>query len=401
MWGCGDSGDNLNRGISSDGRFRGQPRTGHMNQSAASIIVGRDDIIRCAGVWKLQHLSDLEQQIARCSWPEEATLVCDASNVSGMDTGGAVLLQGTLDTLKRKGRQVALQGLQPDFAQLLNMVSLNWTSIQHVRAAPGRTWLDRIGHSAWTRLRHTVAGVSFLGESTVVLLRLLPTPRLIRWRALLSNLDLDGFKALPITGLLTFLMGVVIAYQGAEQLRTVGANIFVVDLVGISILREIAPLTIAILIAGRSGSSYTAQIGTMKVTEELDALRTLGLAPLPFLVLPRVLALVIALPLLTVYADIVGVFGGMLIAAGQLGVTFNEFISRFQEAIAIRHFWIGLVKAPVFAVIIGLVGCYQGFQIRGGVDDVGRHTTISVVQSIFLVIVFDALFSVLLSWLKL
>jgi phospholipid/cholesterol/gamma-HCH transport system permease protein len=198
--------------------------------------------------------------------------------------------------------------------------------------------------------------------------------------------------------LLTFLVGVVIAYQGAEQLRKFGTNIFIVDLVGISLLREIAPLIVAILIAGRSGSAYAAQIGTMKVTEELDAVRTLGLSPINLLVLPRALALVIALPLLTVYADILGTFGGLLIASSQLKVSFTEFLSRFEEAVALRHFLIGLGKAPFFAVIIALVGCYQGFQIRGGVDDVGRHTTISVVQSIFLVIIFDAICSILLNW---
>jgi phospholipid/cholesterol/gamma-HCH transport system permease protein len=198
--------------------------------------------------------------------------------------------------------------------------------------------------------------------------------------------------------LLTFLVGVVIAYQGAEQLRKFGTNIFIVDLVGISLLREIAPLLVAILIAGRSGSAYAAEIGTMKVTEELDAVRTLGIAPMNLLVLPRTLALVIALPLLTVYADMMGVAGGMLIASSQLNVSVAAFVARFEEAVAVRHFLIGLGKAPFFAMIIALVGCYQGFQIRGGVDDVGRHTTISVVQSIFLVIVFDAICSILLNW---
>lgn len=210
--------------------------------------------------------------------------------------------------------------------------------------------------------------------------------------------ELDGVRALPITGLLTFLVGIVIAYQGAEQLKKFGTNIFIVDLVGISLLREIAPLIVAILIAGRSGSAYAAEIGTMKVTEELDAVRTLGISPMNLLVLPRVLGLIIALPLLTVYADVVGVFGGMLIALGELNVSFVEFVTRFEEAVPLRHFLIGLGKAPFFAALIALVGCYQGFQIRGGVDDVGRHTTISVVQGIFLVIVFDAICSILLNW---
>ena len=163
----------------------------------------------------------------------------------------------------------------------------------------------------------------------------------------------------------------------------------------------ISPLIVAILIAGRSGSAYAAEIGTMKVTEELDAVQTLGLSPIQLLVLPRVFALILALPLLTVYADALGVFGGMLTASNQLNVSFTEFVARFEEAVALRHFLIGLGKAPFFAIIIALVGSYQGFQIRGGVDDVGRHTTTSVVESIFLVIVFDAWCSILLSWWEL
>lgn len=246
-----------------------------------------------------------------------------------------------------------------------------------------------------------MCGLAFLGETTVAVLRSMSRPKSIRWRAVVRVLEQDGVQALPITGLLTFLVGVVIAYQGAEQLRKFGTNIFIVDLVGISLLREIAPLLVAILIAGRSGSAYAAEIGTMKVTEEMDAVRTLGISPMNLLVLPRTFALVIALPLLTFYSDAFGVFGGMLIASGELNVSFAEFVDRFEEAVALRHFLIGIGKAPFFAMIIALVGCYQGFQIRGGVDDVGRHTTISVVQSVFLVIVFDAICSILLNWMNL
>ncbi len=367
----------------------------------ASVAIGTDAVIRIAGVWTLPELPAIEREVASASWPAGRDLVWDASQVTAMDSGGAVLLHRTLTQLDRQGRHVTLRGLRPEFAELLKLVSAHWTRVGREATGPSANWLERVGAFAWNRLQQWIGGLGFLGESAVALVRSLAAPRSIRWRALWNSLELDGFNALPIIGLLTFLMGIVIAYQGAEQLRSVGANIFIVDLVGIALLREIAPLVTAILVAGRSGSAYTAQIGTMQVTEELDALRTLGLSPMKVLVLPKVLSLAIALPLLTVYADVVGVFGGMLIAAGQLSVTFLEFLTRFEEAIALRHFLIGVVKAPVFAAIIALVGCYQGFQIRGGVDDVGRHTTISVVQSIFLVIVFDAFFSILLSWWKL
>ncbi len=210
-----------------------------------------------------------------------------------------------------------------------------------------------------------------------------------------------GLEALPITGLLSFLMGVVIAYQGADQLQRFGANIFVVDLVALAMLRELSPLLTAIIIAGRSGSAYTAQIGTMKVTEEIDALRTIGVGAQELLVVPKVVALIIVMPLLTVYTDVTGVLGGMVMARTKLDVSFDVFIDRLDEAIQLSSYWTGLAKAPVFAMIIALVGCYRGFQVTGSAESVGAQTTMSVVQSIFLVIVTDAIFSIVFLWLDL
>lgn len=367
----------------------------------ATLANGGDGTLHLEGSWILQHLEALEAHLATMPWPEQVALVFDASRLTAMDTGGAVLFAHTLHQLEQQGCRVTVTGLRPEYAQLLEIVTQHWGEVRSELLTATPTWLDRLGRFAMVQWQQGRRGLGFLGETAVVLQRLLASPRDIRWRALFSSLEIDGFHALPIIGLLSFLMGIVIAYQGAEQLRSVGANIFVVDLVGISLLREIAPLVTAVLVAGRSGSAYTAQIGTMKVTEELDALRTLGLDPMRLLVIPRALALLIAMPLLTVYADIVGVLGGMVSASSQLGVNFTVFIDRFEEAVAIKHFFIGVGKAPAFALIVALVGCYQGFQIRGGVDDVGRHTTISVVQSIFLVIVFDALASIVLNWWKL
>ena len=215
------------------------------------------------------------------------------------------------------------------------------------------------------------------------------------------NIRSAGLNALPIVGLLAFLMGVVVAYQGAGQLRTFGANIFVVDLVGLSLLREFAPLITAIIIAGRSGAAYAAQIGTMVVTEEMDAMRTIGIAPQEMLVLPKLMALVIALPLLTVYADLMGVGGGMLMAKTRLGVGYAEFVERFVKAVSVTDYLVGVLKAPVFAFIIVVASCFQGFRAQGGADGVGQQTTRSVVWSIFMVIVVDAVFSVVFSVLDL
>jgi phospholipid/cholesterol/gamma-HCH transport system permease protein len=363
----------------------------------ASVSIS-DNVIRCQGRWTLPYLADLQREGVALRWPRAKRVVYDASRITAMDTGGALLLYESIEMARRRGCESALEGLRPEFDDLLRIVSSHWARAGHEAAGSRAGWSERLDQTFRRYAESIILGLAFLGESTVALVGVLSRPKSIRWRALLRVIELDGVQALPITGLLTFLVGVVIAYQGAEQLRKFGTNIFIVDLVGISLLREIAPLIVAILIAGRSGSAYAAEIGTMKVTEELDAVRTLGISPMSLLVLPRALALVIALPLLTVYADVLGVFGGMLIASGQLNVSFTEFVARFEEAVSVRHFLIGLGKAPFFAAIIALVGCYQGFQIRGGVDDVGRRTTISVVQSIFLVIVFDAICSILLNW---
>lgn len=260
---------------------------------------------------------------------------------------------------------------------------------------------ERVGKSTVDQIKQLLEALSFIGETAHALVKIILQPKRIRWRPILFNIRTAGFDALPIVGLLSFLLGIVVAYQGAGQLRQYGANIFVADLVGLSMLREFAPLMTAIIIAGRSGSAYAAQIGTMAVTEEIDAMRTLGISPQELLVLPKVIALFIAMPLLTVFADALGVFGGMLMAQQQLDVGFIEFLDRFVKAVSPTAFMIGVGKAPIFALIIAMVGCFQGFRTRGGADSVGRQTTRSVVQSIFLVIVADALFSVAFSMLDL
>ena len=356
--------------------------------------------IALAGAWTARAMAaDLPTRLRDLHAPSKE-LQADASGIQALDTAGAWVLQDLLQRLRQEGAQVSLQGLRPEFAKLMEAMA------QHSgQAAPAATpqpsLLARVGIAAHDALAQSTALLGFVGESALAAWASLRQPARIRWRPILFNLRTAGLDALPIVGLLAFLLGIVVSFQGANQLRQYGANIFVADLVGLSMLREFAPLITAIILAGRSGSAYAAQIGTMAVSEEIDAMRTLGMVPQEVLVQPKLVALAIAMPLLTVYADVLGVAGGMLMASTQLDVGASDFIDRLAKAVSVTDFLIGVCKAPVFAVIIVVVGCFQGFLTKGGADAVGRQTTRSVVQSIFLVIMADALFSVAFSMLKL
>ncbi len=354
----------------------------------------------CAGEWTLPASATLDRALAGIPWPQAGELVVDATRVSALDTAGAWLLHRTQRELAGRGCTVRVAGLRPEFASLLDLVAAREVPLASP-APPEPGLLARIGRRASAGVVGAGGYLAFVGESALALSRALRHPSRLRWRPILHNVQTAGLEALPITGLLSFLMGVVIAYQGADQLQRFGANIFVVDLVALAMLRELSPMLTAIIIAGRSGSAYTAQIGTMKVTEEIDALRTIGVGAQELLVLPKVIALVIVMPLLTVYTDVTGVLGGMMMARAKLDVSFVAFLDRFDEAVELSSYWTGLAKAPVFALIVALVGCYRGFQVSGSAESVGEQTTMSVVQSIFLVIVTDAVFSVVFLWLDL
>lgn len=354
--------------------------------------------VRCSGSWTVQGIARLEQQLKDVDWPVTADLEIDSSAISALDTSGAWLLHRTISELEQQGKSVRVTGLRPELKSLLELVVARAVSPEPVSVSRDGL-LASIGQQSWHGMENMSGMLAFVGESALVLLRSIVQPRRIRWRTILYNIKTAGFDALPIVGLLSFLMGVVIAYQGADQLQNFGANIFIADLVGLTMLRELSPLLTAIIVAGRSGSAYAAQIGTMKVNEEIDALRTIGVSPHELLVLPKMLALFIALPLLTVFADLAGILGGIVMASSKLDISFEVFIDRFGDAISLSSFLTGIVKAPVFAAIIALVGCYQGFQVGGSADSVGRQTTLSVVQAIFLVILADALFSLVFNWL--
>jgi phospholipid/cholesterol/gamma-HCH transport system permease protein len=356
--------------------------------------------VHCSGAWSVHGIAALDRHLETLPWPANRDVVIDGTALVALDTSGAWLLQRTVRGLEKLGCTVRVEGLRPEFASLLQLIAAREIATEApATAAPG--WLARLGGHAWKGLLGTANYFAFIGESFTALLHSIVRPHRFRWRVILHNMQSAGVDALPITGFLSFLMGLVIAYQGADQLQRLGANIFVVDLVGLAMLRELSPLLTAIIVAGRSGSAYTAQIGTMKVTEEIDALRTIGVGAQEQLVLPKMLALVIVLPLLTVYTDITGVFGGMVMARAKLDISFDVFLDRLDEAIAMSSYWTGLAKAPVFAMIIALVGCYRGFHVTGSAESVGEQTTMSVVQAIFLVIATDALFSIVFIWLDL
>jgi phospholipid/cholesterol/gamma-HCH transport system permease protein len=242
--------------------------------------------------------------------------------------------------------------------------------------------------------------LGFVGLISIISFRTLRRPRHIRFTALISHMEQTGVDALPIVGLLSFLIGVVMAFQGADQLRRFGAEIYTVNLLGVAILRELGVLLAAIIIAGRTGSAFTAQIGTMKVNEEVDALQVLGLDPVEVLVLPRLTALMLTMPLIVFYANLMALAGGALMAWATLNIPFPVFLSQLRGAISGWTFWLGVLKAPFFAGIIALTGCYEGLRVSRSAESVGRQTTRSVVESIFLIIVADALFSILFSYLN-
>jgi len=357
-------------------------------------------VVRCAGTWTVRRLAPVEARLANLPATTTGACTIDVSSITALDTAGAWLLHRTAQALEQRGHTVRLEGLHAEHDALLQLIVSRAGATETV-TPPKVGLLGGIGRQVWQGLHNLSGLLAFVGESAVVFLRSLAHPRRIRWKPIFHNIQTAGFEALPITGLLSFLMGVVIAYQGADQLRRFGANIFIADLVGLAMLRELSPLLTAIIVAGRSGSAYAAQIGTMKINEEIDALRTIGIGPQELLVQPKILALIITLPLLSVYADVAGILGGMIMASTMLDISFTVFLDRLEDALRLSSFLTGIIKAPVFAVIIAVIGCFQGFQVSGSADSVGRQTTISVVQSIFLVIVADALFSIIFNILDL
>jgi phospholipid/cholesterol/gamma-HCH transport system permease protein len=362
--------------------------------------------VAIGGGWtvaELAQLDDAGRAMLKALPVEAGQARIELGALEALDTAGAWLLCRIQAGLAERGWQVELAGANPVQAALLAEIGRlkPRPALPPPRLNPFVRLLARLGASTLSACGEARRLLSFYGETLVTLCRLALHPGRLRLTSLVHHLEQTCLNALPIVGMIAFLIGVVLAYQGADQLRRFGAEVFTVNLLGVSVLREIGILLTAIVVAGRSGSAFTAEIGMMKVREEIDALRTIGADPIEVLVVPRLLALMIALPLLAFFADILALFGGGLMSVLALGIPAPQFLSQLQGAITPTMFWIGLVKAPVFAFLIALVGCYQGLSVSGSAESVGRLTTQSVVLSIFLVIVADALFSILFSYLGL
>ena len=320
----------------------------------------------------------------------------DISDVTQVDTAGAWFLIDQQRQADRGGITLNIIGASEAQAQLIQTVRANMPTEDALQPPPVSLSdrLEAFGRKVVRATKVSVELTSFLGQVIATMAGIVIRPRRLRLTSLVHHCQDVGVSAIPIVALMAFLIGVVLAFQGAAQLRQFGAEVFVVDLIAISILRELGILLTAIIVAGRSGSAFTAAIGSMKMREEIDAMRTLGLDPVTILVVPRVLALIVMLPALGFIANISGLVGGALMSWIELGVSPAVFQTRLVSNTDVWHFSVGMIKAPFFALIIGIIGCYKGMIVGGNAESLGRMTSASVVLSIFLVIVLDALFSI-------
>lgn len=349
-----------------------------------------------SGDWRARFLGPLDEKLR--DFADDSVgrdLVIDMGGVKRLDTVGAMMLQRTMRACQNRGAASGFVRAAEAHEALLKQVEDHLAPC-HVEPLHRNAFLaavERLGRGAVDAVLAGQALLSFIGETLSTAGRVLANPKKMRWTPMVHHMEEAGLNAVPIIGLMSFLIGAVVAFMGAKILRLFNAEIFTVELVGISVLREFGVLLSAILIAGRSGSAFTAQIGSMKIREEIDAMRVLGLDPIETLVLPRVLALVLMLPVLAFIAAMLGLIGGGLVAWLAMDISPALFMARTQEAIVLNHFWAGLIKAPFFAFVIAIIGCYQGMEVEGSAESLGQRTTLSVVQALFLVIVIDAFFA--------
>ncbi|MFI4999069.1 MAG: ABC transporter permease [Reyranellales bacterium] len=354
---------------------------------------GGTPVLEVGGAWTVFSIRGLRHKVERTRRKGTSSLrVIDASGVKQLDTAGVLEIlhfagggKGVEIKTPNQNHAALFEVVQANTAPPLPERHENW--IAH--------WLDEVGHGVLGIYRQGLNLCAFSGEVFVIFLEACLQPRRFRFGAVVRQMLEVWVKALVIVGVLCFLIGVVIAYQGVQQLKQFGAEIFTVEAVGISMFRELGVLLTAIIVAGRSGSAFTAQIGTMQVNQEIDAMRTIGLNPIEWLVLPRMIALVLSMPLLAFWGDMTGLLGGAVASTVYLDFTFVQFFDRLRDTVKIWNFYTGMIKSPVFGFVIAAIGCFEGLQVKGSAESVGNLTTRSVVESIFCVIVLDAIFSII------
>lgn len=354
--------------------------------------------LAATGSWTVEHARNLDgiiEEAARAT-PSDRPMVIDLKSITALDTYGAWLIERLVRTREAAPGATRLEGLPPRYQALYEEIR---STEKDLVDPPDTGWSPRrsiawLGKATLDVGRTLHDFVHMLGAIILSLGRVIAKPSTFRIAPTIHHLDRVGWQAVPIMLLITFLIGCIIAQQGFFHFRKFGADAYVVDMVGILILREIGVLIIAIMMAGRSGSAYTAEIGSMKMREEIDALRTMGRDPVDVLILPRIIALVIALPILTFLGSMAALYGGGLVAWLYGGMSPAIYIERLREAVSLTHFEVGMIKAPFMALVIGVVACAQGLAVQGSAESLGRETTSSVVKSIFLVIVLDGLFAV-------
>lgn len=368
----------------------------------ADITVEETDgtcTVRLAGSLTVASAGEAFTRLERIRPVTGRPMVVDLAGMSAMDTSGAWLIHHFVRLWREAGSDARYENASRDQQILLEQAEAHQVAAPPP-PKPSPLFIRELAYIGESTLRIADRFGSLLAFFGLVLARFgrqIIHPRRIRWVSLTNQMEQIGLNALPIIGLMSFLIGLVLVQQGAFQLRKFGAEIFVVDLVSISTVRELGVLLTAIMVAGRSGSSFTAQIGTMRLTEEVDAMRTIGVDPVDTLVLPRLFALVLLMPLLVFYASMLALVGGVIFGWLSLGIPVDTFLARMRTTITMDDFLVGMIKAPVFGMIIAVAGCFEGMQVSGDAASVGERTTISVVESIFMVIVLDAFFAVFFS----
>ena len=343
----------------------------------------------CLGKWTLASVRQIEKELENV--PCDKKIICDLSSVEDFDSAGVLLFIEYFNRFQNE-TTVKIVGYSKSQKEMYNLLNKN---IHAFETPKKKSFLEIIGENTIEILSDIKDFVTFSGHLFYALFHTWRKPKDIRIKETVYHIHQSGFNALIIIALTSFLVGMVISYQGSVQLAKFGADMFIVDTVAISITRELGPMITAIVIAGRSGSAYTAEIGAMKITEEIDAMRTMGFDPFLFIVLPNILALMIALPMIIFLADIMGIIGGMLAARMELSITPVEFINRIEEIFNIDHLYVGLIKGPFFALIIASIGSMRGMAVENSTDSIGINTKASVVSAIFMVIICDAIFSII------